>query len=348
MRAKKEDFPIPLRIYLCLGRVFLTLNLARPQILRGISTLIWAIVGYTIAHNAQVNFPGFEYGLRLSFYVNFNENLTNINAYNSFIGGLGAFIRIENRSYLSYDQVSGVGIEPGHATNIYVSRSFRSTLPRPYSQCIIDNKTNDGFQSELFNLIQMSEYRYTQPICHIACLQKVILTECNCTDPGRIRSLFEQKYAVSQCQTPSEIACMLLVYKEKINKNDFLEKTCQPQCPIECYLDKFDVTLSSVRLIPNAFNDYLSSNLNLSDDFSVISTNKFESISRASESFVYIGISYRELAYEMSTESPQTDLIWLFVGLASYLGLFMGVSVFSLFEICQVFIEIFSIYFTSN
>ncbi len=50
------------------------------------------------------------------------------------MGGLGAFIRIENRSYLSHDQVSGVGIEPGHATNIYVSRSFRSSLPRPYSQ----------------------------------------------------------------------------------------------------------------------------------------------------------------------------------------------------------------------
>ena len=216
----------------------------------------------------------------------------------------------------------------------YMDRSFRSSLPHPYSQCIIDNTTNDGFQSELFNLIQMSQYRYTQPICHIACLQKVIIAECNCTDPGRIRSLFEQKYAVTQCQTPSQIACMLLVYKEKIYKNDFLEKVCQAQCPIECYLDKFDVTLSSVRLIPNAFADYLNSNLNLSDDFS-------DSISRASESFVYIGISYRELAYEMSTESPQTDLIWLFVGIASYLGLFMGVSFFSICEIITTLIEVY-------
>ncbi len=61
------------------------------------------------------------------------------------------------------------------------------------------------------------------------------------------------------------------------------------------------------------------------------------------KSFVSLNIFYNSLTYEISTESPQTDFIWLFASIGGYSGLFLGVSVFSLFEPFIVLIEIFFI-----
>ena len=78
------------------------------------------------------------YGLQMIFYVNFNENLTMLNSYNS--GGRGGLIRIENSSYLtSYIPMDGIKIESGRVTSIAVSRSFKSSLPKPYSNCPVKN-----------------------------------------------------------------------------------------------------------------------------------------------------------------------------------------------------------------
>jgi hypothetical protein len=77
------------------------------------------------------------------FYVNFYENLTQFNSFSIFFGGFGAsgaLIRIDNSSYLtSYLPKDGIKISPGSYTSISLSRSFKTNLPRPYSNCLIDN-----------------------------------------------------------------------------------------------------------------------------------------------------------------------------------------------------------------
>jgi len=66
----------------------------------------------------------------------------------------------------------------------------------------------------------------------------------------------------------------------------------------------------------------------------------------AKKSFVYFSVFYKQLSYEVSSESPQLLLITLFANICGYLGLFLGVSVFSIFEIIQVLIEIIFIKFS--
>jgi hypothetical protein len=60
----------------------------------------------------------------------------------------------------------------------------------------------------------------------------------------------------------------------------------------------------------------------------------------ARRSFVGLNLFYKELTYDISSESPQLTAITLFANIGSYLGLFLGVSVFSLVEIIQFLIEI--------
>jgi hypothetical protein len=92
---------------------------------------------------ATSNLPGELNGLKMELYVNFYQNLTKVNAN---VGRLGALVRIENSSYsTNYIGSDGIRITPGQATSLALSRSFRSILPRPYSNCLIDNETNSGY-----------------------------------------------------------------------------------------------------------------------------------------------------------------------------------------------------------
>jgi hypothetical protein len=272
------------------------------------------------------------------FYTNFYENLTLFNSYSVSFGGFGssgALIRIDNSSYLtSYLPEDGIKISPGAYTSISLSRSFKNNLPRPYSNCLINNQTNAGFQSELFNIIQSSPYRYTQPTCFGQCFQRATYQECNCTNPSFIFLLPNLPLCLSRNQTN---CLMSLLSPEKLLKNDFFQKNCLDDCPLECYLDQFDTSLSSAELIPNILFDFIMSNSNLKSNF--IDYNKID-MDAAKKSFVYFSVFYKQLSYEVSSESPQLTLITLFANMGSYLGLFLGVSVFSLVEIIQVLIEI--------
>jgi hypothetical protein len=276
--------------------------------------------------------PGVVFGLRMSLYVNFYQNLTEIN---SIHGALGALIRIENSSYLTYSNMDGIRLSPGFDTSISVSRSFKSNLPQPYSNCIIDNETNAEFHSELFDLIQNSEYRYKQELCFWQCIQRTLLLECNCTDPTIISILPNASRCIEQNE--KEFACYLNLWNGKIKNKIFFVENCQSECPLECYLDEFDASLSSNQIFSNFYLNFLNSNhTNLSNDFQ---TTQIDSLG-VKESFVSFNIFYKSLSYEISSESPQLTLITLFANIGGYLGLFLGVSIFSLFEPIQILIEI--------
>ena len=58
------------------------------------------------------------------------------------------------------------------------------------------------------------------------------------------------------------------------------------------------------------------------------------------DSFVDISISYESLSYALSTETPKMDVVSLLAEIGGNLGLFLGLSVFSLFEFIEALMEI--------
>jgi len=85
------------------------------------------------------------------------------------------------------------------------------------------------------------------------------------------------------------------------------------------------------------FVDYIRDNKNLSSDF--IQT-KIDS-ANAANSVVKVNIFYDSMSYELSTESPKMDIVSLLASIGGNLGLFLGVSVFSLCELIEVATEIY-------
>ena len=62
----------------------------------------------------------------------------------------------------------------------------------------------------------------------------------------------------------------------------------------------------------------------------------------AKESVVRMTVYNDSLSYTLSTESPKMDIVSLLANIGGNLGLFMGVSMFSLCELLEVLIEIFT------
>jgi hypothetical protein len=60
----------------------------------------------------------------------------------------------------------------------------------------------------------------------------------------------------------------------------------------------------------------------------------------AAQSFIHVYIFYNSLSYIFSLESPAMDVVSLLASIGGNLSLFLGVSVFSLFEIFEVLLEI--------
>ena len=97
------------------------------------------------------------YGLTLIIYANFYEYLEE---YNELVG---SYIKVGNSSYI--DVNDGINISPGYETTVVIDRSFEFILPKPYSNCDIQNENNEIIYSDLYELILNSDYEYTQQLC---------------------------------------------------------------------------------------------------------------------------------------------------------------------------------------
>ena len=109
----------------------------------------------------QTTVSGPTFGLQLTLYANVYEPLYYYLAY-----GLGVIVRIENSSHSKYySSGEGILLSPGSQTNIAVDREFKSMLPRPYSKCEVE------WDSEIYNVIDRSDFVYTRKLCFIQCYQ---------------------------------------------------------------------------------------------------------------------------------------------------------------------------------
>jgi hypothetical protein len=118
----------------------------------------------------QSSVAGVLFGLQVKLYLNYNENLRLLSAYQ---GGIGAMVRIDNSSYMTDHIFDGIRIMAGTHTELEIERSFKFTMPKPYSSCEIDDSSPMTSNSELYNLIAQSQFEYTQQLCFQLMLSKI-------------------------------------------------------------------------------------------------------------------------------------------------------------------------------
>ena len=262
--------------------------------------------------------------------MNFYENLT---LFNSYIGGLGALIRIDNVSHVIDQGFDGIFVQSGQVSNIALSREFRTSLAKPYSACDLPDGKATSFNSALYARIVASVFDYTQSFCLRQCMQQLFVQQCACRAPF-FASVFSEARI---CVTFEDISCLYNAYYTIYIVDNYPSETCLPQCPLECNSFRFTYALSSFNLLGDSYVNDIRANPNLSADFSARKIDTTE----ASRSVAKINVFYDSLSYTASYESPQWDLVGLIASVGGNLGLFLGVSLFSLGEVLTTLIEIF-------
>ena len=277
---------------------------------------------------------GHDLGLQIRFYVNIYEEL--LNSSNN-LNGLGAVFRIGNSSYLSGHLNGGIFVPSGFQTYIAVDREFKIMLSRPYSNCEIDyNSPTFRPDSDLYNLIGQSDYAYSQQLCFAQCLQKKFIEAHNCTSYHLI-SLYNK----TQCD--SDIEDIIFESSDSFD-NNYINKICLPQCPLECNQTLYKTSMSFFQLNGNSYVWDILNSPQLSSHF----INRSIDANTARESFLYVNVFYENLAYMSTSELAQMNAVSLFASIGGNMSLFLGVSVFSLCEIVEVAIEIYFIVKTRN
>ena len=280
-------------------------------------------------NNSRKSFlPGPTYGLNLELYLNFYEDLAYHNSKN---GGLGALVRIDNVTSFVDHLNDGILISTGVITSLVLKEELKYKLPEPYSTCNLDND-RPSFDSYLYNLIANSRYNYTQTFCLIQCFQQLVIEKCNCTV-----SAFANVMNASVCSVLDDYNCTWNVYTNIYTKNDYIDRVCIPQCPLECYSSKLTYTPSFSILLGNSLVEILKQNENISTDF----LTRNITVNAVRESVAALSVYYDSLSYTISEESPQWTIISLIATIGGNLGLFLGVCMFSLFEIIVTLIEFY-------
>ena len=289
----------------------------------------------------QSTVAGPYYGLRMQLYIGYHENLTLFNSFgNSFFNRnnfFGGFIFVDNASsYTDHTIDGGTLVSAGFETVIALERSFSFILPKPYSKCELDNNAApDSSPNSLVPVFVNSGFGYSQQLCIKQCYQKEMIKICNCTDPYILSFL---NYRV--CNSLSEINCVNTVWASVYINQTYIPEHCLPLCPLECNKTVYTTRVSSLVLTGGEYYTGLAeTNPNISADFVSRPVNE----ARAIQSFLAVYVFYDSLSYTQSIEAPQMDLVALLASMGGNLGLFLGVSVFSLGELVQVAIEIFFI-----
>jgi hypothetical protein len=278
--------------------------------------------------------PGAVFGLKLDVYVGYYDklkafNVGKFNNYGSNAPLYGLNILIENNTYLTDDKSNVIALNGGTVNYVAVQRKFTTKMPKPYSDCDIDNTNPGKIDSPYYNLILNTPYQYNQELCVIQCMQKKMIQMCNCTMPTFL-SLYQDS-----CQNLAEAFCPYYALKDNTFSIESTIRMCIPQCPLECNSTEFAFQLTSQTFTGILFEALVKSRPVYLADFNTTLVNE----ATTSNKFVELNLYYDTLSYTTSSDTPSMDIMAFLGNIGGTLGLFLGVSVLCLFELIHVIIE---------
>jgi len=246
-------------------------------------------------------------------------NLTSQNKYpTSYASGLRVFVT--NTSFLTQSSQQKL-VETSKFTSIEIKKTIAYREPYPYSQC----KDLSDFKSELHDQLQKSGGNYRQTYCFELCLQRLIILECKCFLYA-FPTFDHQK--VKPCFTLNDSSCYFQVI---INASNKLEEKCILECPLECDYVRYDLG-SSTLSFPN--EEFFESLKNSSNEYAAMSIDEFK------RKYLVLNVFYANKEYTEMREIPKISLIDLVSNLGGVVGVFLGLTIFTLIEIMELIIQL--------
>ena len=181
----------------------------------------------------------------------------------------------------------------------------------------------------------MNKTNYNKYYCQIVCIQLYAIEKCGCFDYGQESIPYNS--SVYGCYSDQDLAC--LEYNYNVLFKNFLEE-CDQFCLNECDHVFFSKTYTTATYPTPWYANLLLKHNSLND----IMRNNNLSSSLLSYSYVLttlskINIFYQEMTYISVSESPAFVIEDLISFISGNLGLFLGMSLLSVIEFIDVFVQ---------
>ncbi|XP_071958809.1 degenerin unc-8-like [Antedon mediterranea] len=261
----------------------------------------------------DVSQPGAEKGLKLTLYTEQHE-------YVSIFGQeSGIKVSVHNQFETPFPEENAITVSPGRATSLGIKKHELIRKGQPYGNCTSENAT-------VKNLIYKGDTVYTATACQKSCLQLKLLEVCDCVDTLR--------YNGSQ-------RCQLLDLEQERCRQfvNFLHSQylIKCDCPVACREITYEKTVSQ-SLWPS--DRYVKT---LLDSIYVLEPRYSEhlyDLETAQRNLARLNVYYEDLSYVSISELPAYTWQSLFGDVGGTLGLYIGLSLLTVVEFCEFFIDI--------
>lgn len=260
----------------------------------------------------SINQNGKHHGLQLELFVG------KPNIYNSFTDTIGAKIFIYNHSTV-YTETDSIEVAVNTATDIRLTKNIVNKLARPYSECILDLNKSIIFQS----IYEEHNLTYRHSNCLNLCYQNIVVERCKCVDYQVHFTDLLNLDSSEPCMS-KHLMCMAEIHE---NETHGFYATCKKMCPKECNEVNYSY-MASFGKYPSVSRAHI-----FKKNSKALANYKVEEIGH---NVLKLNIYFDKMSYHVISESPEVNFGTLLADYGGIIGLFLGLSLLSVFEIFNI------------
>jgi hypothetical protein len=228
-----------------------------------------------------------------------------------------------NNSTTVFNPYKALNVKANTLTNIEVKRTFIKKLGPPHGDCMPDLSASDSY---LYKFIVANNMKYSQQLCYNLLEQKVIETEIGCSF-----SHFPQiNKTLNYCGNMN----LIFALANLKNTKNILDSD-KNLCPLECDTIQYSFTISDAAPLNPKYLDEIRKNIIIENSIPANISNE-----DLANSIVLVNVFYNEMGYTEISELPIYSFISLVSNLGGQLGLFLGMSFLTFFELIEVLIRV--------
>ncbi|XP_078580927.1 uncharacterized protein LOC144864593 [Branchiostoma floridae x Branchiostoma japonicum] len=251
---------------------------------------------------------GAEFGLKLTLSIESDEYV------GLFGQDPGAKVTIHSVGSTPFPEGNALNTKPGESTFVGLKRSSVKRQPHPYGDC-----TSYQERDELYG------GRYTYETCQHSCLQAALLEQCGCSD-----ELIVINSTLCSVLNKTQECCRQEVRKRHEDGN--LPCNCRQSCEEDSYA----LWLSSSLWPSKRYVWYVLENIHTRSRARNLPLNE----DKLRENLARVHVYFRDLNYELINENPTYTEETLLSGLGGLLGLYVGLSVITVFEFINLVVDV--------
>ncbi|XP_052255270.1 amiloride-sensitive sodium channel subunit alpha-like isoform X2 [Dreissena polymorpha] len=244
-----------------------------------------------------------------------------------FTTGYGVRVQIQKKGQVPFPFDEGLHAAASFETDIGMKLVSMTRLGGNYGSC------NDGVEFS-----KKYGWEYSRRACQLDCLNTVIINTCGCFNEkteGNEEFALAGNSDIKPCRWEREVRCLVNITRQYMNKTI----TCS--CHDPCREFAYTKTVSQRQWPTAEYARVLLQSVCNRDP--VVCKSLREDINNTqvlNNNFLKLNIYYEDLNYNNITESPQIETQQFLSDVGGAIGLWIGLSILSLCELIQLFVEL--------